>query len=61
MSNRIVIEDGLILLIFVLHTLIVPWTKVEESFNLQAVHDVLIHGLGARDKVGGENEEARKV
>jgi hypothetical protein len=46
MTFTTLVLDALLLAVAYAHALLAPYNKVEESFNLHAVHDVLAYGVG---------------
>lgn len=39
------LQSALFFAVAVLHVSLAPYTKVEESFNLHATHDILMYGV----------------
>jgi hypothetical protein len=54
--------DALLLAVSYLHVFLAPYTKVEESFGIHAVHDVLMYGVGPKavEKVSGPGRWMRR-
>jgi alpha-1,6-mannosyltransferase len=45
-KSRIISKlDVIVFIIGVIYVLLCPFTKVEESFGIQAIHDFLYHGV----------------